>query len=217
MLVPVTTITFPQILRSQGIPWNRSNPTSEETDLGDKFEVVGRHCAGILNQGSNRFPGFVPDGVLDAAQNCNPLANFIGLCTRIPNMTFVEIKYKFGPLGGRDFEQGTAMVNWLATAHVADIANGHFPSLIYVTVAETVIPPSLITLATGRMVRMAQYIVASDDAGGTVTFSSMPVLPLNNIPVPRGTRMVAHMFSPTLRPVPIGVMQMSLIGTRGAP
>lgn len=213
MPIPVTKSEFRTILRSQNILWNESRAPLDELDLGDKFEVVGKHCAGVLNQFNKRFPGFEPDGVLSADANCR-LFSFTP-CVLLPDMTFVEIKFAAGELEGRDLGQGRLMVDWLARAHTAEIARGYLPSLIYVTTMGANIPGSLIGRATQQSVRMAQYVIAYDTVGSDIVFSSLPVVALNTIPQRRG--MPAHTFSRVLRSVPLSVMRLSLTTTRFAP
>jgi hypothetical protein len=186
-------------------------------DLGHKFEVVGKHCARILNQGNKKLGGTYPDGVQPMSINCQPVPGYRpGPCTQVPEMVFIEIKNKVGPLIGRDLNQGKRMIDWLASQHQVHICNGYFPSLIYVTVDDTSIPPDMIRHATSHHVRMAQYVVNYDDIPGDVMFSSLPVRQLNWLSQP-GSRLRNHAFNPTLYSVPLSRMKLSMMGTYRAP
>jgi hypothetical protein len=197
---------------------NESSPHTQEFDLGHKFEVVGLHCAGLLNQSKQKFGGAFPDAVTYSSVNCRWSLFKSGPCTYIPNSIFVEVKNTTGFLSGRALEQGRRMVNWLATNHQAHIRAGNLPSLIYITVADTQIPGSLTAVATSRRVRMAQYVVTYDTFPRDTVFCSLPVRPLNNIVSPStGRRVKSHNFKPRLRCVPLSLMRLAMQETPHSP
>ena len=111
-VLPVSSTNFRRLLLKHNIPVQDRSSFSEESDLGDKFEVVALHCANLINAPRVCYPGFIPEAVVHL--NYVYLRTSRGRSTTerkvLENGHFIEVKHVHGELKGRSLKQIENMI-----------------------------------------------------------------------------------------------------------